>query len=419
MDVVQLVHRLERVVDPSGGIPLTDRVLEASRKALADRPGDLAKLDFFEGVFASDAGMYERAIEAFERVMAAPQVPVSLDGIVLTQLKGQAVLRRVESAIDLAERADPDQRQALMERVARYREEVNRTWPEGTPALLLIDARIAYLKGDLPEAQRLAVAYQRESGGQDPQANFLLSAIYMDRNQPGEALRELERFLELNPNVPMAWAQLSALRERLGDRSGAMEAIERAAQMAPDDPDIARRYEMMRYVTRQAMPDDPVTRALIEAQQLTDTTGGVSPKYDQAEALLAGVLNGGREDPRLYNALATIQTMQGKHDQALATIDRGLARYPDDQTLGRPAHEGAAARPGRSPRAWTCRRFGGPCSATGWRSNAATKPRPTPPCAKRSSWLPRTPRSCSCAWPRRWTRATWTRPGGWWIAPAS
>lgn len=333
VDVVQLVHRLERLVDPQGDIPLTDRVLAASVEAAEGNPGEVTKLDFFDGVFSADSNDHERAIAAFKRVEDAPRPPVSLDGIIVSLLQGQAVLRRTQSAIELAQRADGEARDAAIQRVTEFREEVRQFWPQDTPSVMLLDARISYMKGELAEAQRLTVAYQRESGGNDPQANFLLGAIYMDRNQPGEALRELERYVELQPNVPGAWAQLSSLRDRLGDRTGAMEAIEQAVQLAPDDEAIRRRFEILRAERGMARSEDPVTQALIEAQRFVDTTGGVSPQYDRAVRLIQETMKLHGDDIRLYNALATIQGLQGKSEDALATIEGGLAAFPESQGL--------------------------------------------------------------------------------------
>lgn len=333
VDVVQLVHRLERLVDPQGRIPLTDRVLAASVEAAEGRPGEIAKLDFFNGVFSADSNDYERAIAAFKRVEDSPTIPVSLDGIIVSLLKGQAVLRRTQSAIELAQRAEGEARTAAIQRVTDFRSEVSQFWPEATPSVMLLDARIAYMKGELAEAQRLAIAYQRESGSDDPQANFLLGAIYMDRNQPGEALRELERYVELQPNVPGAWAQLSSLRDRLGDRDGAMEAIEQAVQLAPDDESIRNRYNTMRAVQGMAVSDDPITQALVRVQRFVDTTGGLSPQYERAVALIRQTMALHGDDVRLYNALATILGLQGKTDDALAAIDEGLTKYPESGGL--------------------------------------------------------------------------------------
>ena len=112
-----------------------------------------------------------------------------------------------------------------------------------------------------------------------------------------------------------------------------MEAIEQAHQLSPDDENIARRRDMLRVLTNQGSSDDPVTQALIRVQQLVDTTGGVSPRYPEAEQLLRQVMARYGDDVRVYNALAMIQGLQGNNDEALKTIDDGLAKFPDSPLL--------------------------------------------------------------------------------------
>lgn len=333
VDVAELVNRLERVVKPGAGIPLTERVMEAARRANGDNPGKVAMLDFFEGAFLADSGDHERAIAAFERVMQAPLVPVSLEGIILTSLLGQAALMRTESAIDLYTQAEGEAAEAAKQRVVDLRGEIDEYWPQGTPALLLLDARIALMNRELADAQRLATAYQRESGVADPEASFLLGRVYMERNQPGQALQELERFVDLSPNVPGAWLQLSALRERLGDRDGAMEAITRAASLAPDDPAIQERLKAMRVLMNVEQSTDPVTQVLVAVDRLVDTSGGVSPKYDEAITLVEQAIARIGDDEKLYTALVRLYGMKGENTQAIETADRAIELYPQSQTL--------------------------------------------------------------------------------------
>lgn len=335
VDVVKQLNRLERVTTPTNEIPLTDRLLAAARRANEGNSGQLALIEYHDGLFAEDSGDQDRAIAAYKRVMEAPQVPISLEGIILTMLRGQAVLRRVQGAIDLASRAEDDQAQAARERVAEYREEVDEYWPQGTPSVMMLDARIAFLNGEMAEAQRLAVSYQRESSGQDEEVHRLLSAIYMRRNQIGQAVEELKKYVDINPNVPVAWVQLSDLQNRIGDKKDALESIEKAAQLAPDDEGTQERLKALRVELNLEVSDDPVQAALVQVNRLLDTTGGVAPRYDQAIALLRQTISRHGDDARLYNALGTILGLQQKFDEATQAIDEGLAKFPDNQQLER------------------------------------------------------------------------------------
>lgn len=333
VEVVSTLQRIERATATRSDIPLTRRVFEAALEAHKDNPGLVGQLNFFEGVFLSETGSSERAIEAFTRVVDAPAIPVSIDGIILSILRGQAVLRRVESAIDLAARASDEAKPAARERVAQLRTAVGQYFPQGSPALLLLDSRINYLNGNLVEAQRLAVKYQADTGGNDPEGYYVLSGIYMDRNQPGLAMDQLKRYVELRPNAPLAWATLSTLQERLGDRSSAMESIERAASLAPDDQAIQGLYNAMLIESGQRAATDPVERTLVRVTQFMDTTRGAVPRIDEAIALLEQTIAREPSDARLYNALGTLLGMQRRYEEAIRVVDQGLANHPESRML--------------------------------------------------------------------------------------
>lgn len=335
VDVAQIVLPVERIIRADRKTPLTDRVLEAARKNNQDDPGELVLVNYFEGVVSSQSGEDERAISAFERVMVTPQVPVSLAGIMLSELRAQAALRRVQSGIDLANRAENDQKAAARQRVAEFRKSIDEYFTHGSSPIKLLDARIAYMRGELAEAQRLAIAYQREGGSDDPEVYFLLSAIYMDRNQVGQAAEELKKLVELSPNNASALAQLSILLDRVGDKDKARESIEKAAQLAPDNVAIQTRYRNFLEETGQRVSDDPIRNALIQVDRLLDTTGGVAPRYDQAANLLRQALAQLGDDVRLYNALGTVLGIQRKFDEAIQVVDNGLAKHPDATMLQR------------------------------------------------------------------------------------
>ncbi len=333
VEVVEQLHRLERVTSRSNEIPQTDRMLDAARKAHQGDPGQIAQIDFFEGVFSAESGDHERAISSFKRVMDAPQVPVSLEGIILTMLRGQAVLRRVQSAIDLVGQAEDGQKSAALQRVAEYRKDAGTYWPQGTPSLQLLDARIAFAKGEMAEAQRLAVSFQRETNSNDAEVHRLLSAIYMNRNQIGQAVEELKKFVEINPNVPVAWVQLSALQNRIGDKEGALESIDRAVQLAPDDEAIAAQQRRYMAESGQIKSDDPIEDLLVRVNRMLDTTGGVAPRYEQATGVVRDAMRQHGDDVRLYYSLGWLLAQQQLLDDATQVIDEGLSKFPDNGRL--------------------------------------------------------------------------------------
>jgi len=330
--VLDALRRLERFTG-SGEGELTARVFDRARSAAEDDPGRLAQLDFFQATFARDAGEHERAIELFNRVVPAPQVPMSLDGILLSLLRTRSALLRTHSAVDAASAAEGEARVRARERVGEYRAALDGMLPEDEPALDFLDARIAFLDGEVSEAQRLAIAYQRRLSTPDPEVTELLVGVFLERDQPGLAKEQLEQLVEERPNDARGWWLLSRIHEILGEETDALTAAEQAVAIAPERELFQQRLSYLRASQGMATMEDPIDQTLVTVQRLLTPRGGAQPRYERAIALLEESLRTSGEDARLYNALAYTLASFGRTDRAREVVARGLASFPGDEGL--------------------------------------------------------------------------------------
>lgn len=77
-------------------------------------------------------------------------------------------------------------------------------------------------------------------------AHLGLGMAYLGRDQPREALREVERALEIMPRWADARNSLGVIRDRLGDRAGAIQAFEQALQEDPRHPLARQNLQTLR-----------------------------------------------------------------------------------------------------------------------------------------------------------------------------
>jgi len=75
------------------------------------------------------------------------------------------------------------------------------------------------------------------AGDPDPWLRAAIQAAELGRF--ADASERLERVVRLDPLRFEAWATLGSVRARLGDREGSAAALERAAEIRPDDPRLA------------------------------------------------------------------------------------------------------------------------------------------------------------------------------------
>ena len=96
---------------------------------------------------------------------------------------------------------------------------------------------LARLADQLGDVERAKDGYSRvlELDDGHLEATMRLAALSADEDS-ARAAELAARGVELAPNLPLAWRTLSSVRAAASDLRGAAEAMERAAQLDPDDP---------------------------------------------------------------------------------------------------------------------------------------------------------------------------------------
>ena len=72
----------------------------------------------------------------------------------------------------------------------------------------------------------------------DPSARVLLARVYADQGKDRKALEELQAILAAYPTFAAANRMAGVLHMRLGEREQGEAALRRAADAAPDDPEV-------------------------------------------------------------------------------------------------------------------------------------------------------------------------------------
>lgn len=310
----------------------TLRVLDRARQ---HRPED-PTLHYIEGVIASDLGERQRAIEAFEHVADAQRPPVSLEGVLLGDLKVQAMVRQTRAAVAMASDARAEgaiaDADAALQQARGFRERLASALPAEAPALKLVDAEIAFADGAIHEAQRLLTEFARETGGNEE--SLRLHAQVLSRmNQPGAARDKLRALTELNARNWSGFYLLGQVEEALQNWTEAEKAYARAWELAPWNEEIGERLGSLRIRTGQTRSDDPIEQAIAEAAQLARAVNRLRPEPERAEQVLLNAIKKHGEDPRLLGALVNHYITNGRREEAARIAAEAAARNPDDESL--------------------------------------------------------------------------------------
>jgi len=155
------------------------------------------------------------------------------------------------------------------------------------------------LEGAYAEAEAMLAAIQEEFPD-DPRVLMMRGEVLLALGRMDDALPELRRCVEIDPERPRLNFQLATALQAVGDHPGAVEAFGREIELN-DDPQIKVMAHLNRYVLRE---------------QEKDWSGAV----DELEAVLA-------LDPtrlEVYGEIASIHLKAGRLDDASARLKAGM-----------------------------------------------------------------------------------------------
>ena len=257
------------------------------------------------------------ALELSEQTLADPQSQADLKTSVALAYIGLGKAPEAKAAIDAAIAAVP-----------KY------------PRALVAQAQLAVSENNLPLALELVDGALNQTPS-DQQAMLLKADIEFAQNKGAQAVKTLERLVELRPDSVMARFALVTVLLRTGAKTDIAAAqLDSLKKIAPQDPRTLYAEAMIAY-SRNDMKG-----ALAAAQQVL----GISPEhlpsllltglanyqlgsYGAAEEALRSVLARAPNDPGALRALAATYMRTGRTAGALELLEPAVRRMPTDTSL--------------------------------------------------------------------------------------
>jgi tetratricopeptide (TPR) repeat protein len=345
-EVVRRMRFLESLVDPASRLARTD---EIARQALLAKPND-AELLLLRAELTSErpdpaqpGAHFQAAIQQAQAVVDLPLMGVGLDGLVLFDRKtAAAYLQALMSARRCIVLTGEERTQAITQ-AKEYRTKLLALVPADSPQASLVDATIAFVEQDFRRANTLLTKYNRDTNNSDTSALLLLADVANQLNQPGAARDALTRVVQMDSTNISAALALGQVELQLRNFDSARAIFAQVLRVLPDN-DVAKRalstidtIESGRGAAAVPPSDDalvdPVVRALAEAERYARS---VELEPDANQKVTALLLRKAEEldfDPRIAQALAVYQVRTGDRPAAKATLDRALAKSPDNANL--------------------------------------------------------------------------------------
>ncbi len=178
---------------------------------------------------------------------------------------------------------------------------------------------------------------------------ILLGASLLATAKVGEATRELERAVKLQPQEPRARLELVKAYERAENFSGMIEQSRTLRQLAPEEPEYA--YQLGRAYLKQAEWSyrqikrlDPRSARAYQALAETYRTQG---RIDLAIRTFQRAARADTKLPGLHLALAEMYLQRGETAQARREVGQELSIVPESRAARRLQEKIAVTAPER------------------------------------------------------------------------
>ncbi|MCB9838281.1 MAG: tetratricopeptide repeat protein [Phycisphaeraceae bacterium] len=311
------------------GLQILDRVTK-------DRPDDFDAL-FFRGTQLILAGRYDEAKETLQRVIDTPDLPISLDGIRLKNMRIQARFQQANNALTKYEAtpAGAEHDAALAEAHA-LGDRLSVDLGADNSMSLMINSQVAMFERRNQDAVTLLQRLNTLTNGENVGVLRLLSQALTAQGTLGAAMDMYDKWIQLDEANPVPLLESAQLKLRLRDTEGAIARLQAALVLVPDNEEIKKQINTLQITSgtgdTSIEASDPIVAQLMRAEAMSKNgEGGIA----EALALVEQVTAEHPDDTRPISMLVELRARTGDTAGALAAAKRGQELLPGNETFNR------------------------------------------------------------------------------------
>lgn len=308
-------------------------VIQTCRRILDERPNDPQILLVLAGSLQRNEA-YEDAIETADRVAEMPDLPVSLDGLLLRQLRIRAIASQAESALGLWEdAATAADRATRMEQIRAHRARLVDLVAGGQSAaiVLMLDARVALSEGRYQAALAALEQFRRSSeAAQDAEVLRLTTRALLGDNQLGAARQQVEALLQIEPDNTQALLLAAEIDRRLLEPNRALDRLRMLVELEPENVAFQQALAAAEAAAGIRPNNDPVIAGIMEINDRLDR-GSITRA--QAAEQIAGIAEAHPDDVRPLIAQIENLLQQRELEAARTLAAEAATRFPESGAI--------------------------------------------------------------------------------------
>lgn len=325
-DVVGMLCQYLRYV-PGMELPGVVEVLES---LIQKRPAD-AGLRLLLAYYELANQHTDRAAKIYADITAMPDLKLSIPGLILFDQRINARRGQVAGALAEWELAKtPEAKAGAIKKAEAFRKELADDAGQAEEALLFIDARIAYVKGDSIGARTALVKYNEKTSNSDNEALAMLAELMVQQQSLGEAIKQYKLVLERDHTNMRALLALGNLEARSQEYAASVGYYQSVLDLSPGNQQAKDEIEKVKDLALGAKDaTNPVLRALMQAQETANSAGG---DIEGASGILRSAI-AAQDDVRLHLMLARLRMLGNDRPGAKGVVETALQKYPDNGQL--------------------------------------------------------------------------------------
>ncbi len=285
-------------------------------------------------------GERQRALEIYDRLRALPKPQLSLEGLILPDLKVDAAYAQVNINLDLRAEAIADGRDddasGYLRAARSARDALEQEGGIATKALRLrAEADIARAEGERLTAIRLLEEIRREFG-ESTDVLSDLATLHLREGTTGEAKQILERLVSNGSINNQGVIMLADIYRREGNLNQAMQLLVDQSRRSVSPEELAEPIQQMRRliaIESGEESDDPILAAAVRANEAI-----ARRDYEQASAILDSIEQSHAQaasDDRIVMLRAQIDVLTGNRERARQRLSEAIGASPGNTVLER------------------------------------------------------------------------------------
>jgi tetratricopeptide (TPR) repeat protein len=335
LKAVNSLASLESAIAPDSKMSTTRRLIDA----MIEEDNENAELLGLAGQVAKEVGDFEESLGWFSRIDELETKPLSYEGLRQYDIQRQSLLAQATIRIDMAQALSPDAPQdevgSAIAAAEETRDRFASSVTEDNLSLVMLNGKIARLKGDLNEALRLFVKFNEQTQRINPEGLWQEGVTASQIGQYGVARKALAEMIPIDPSNRKLLAMLTLARVnvQLRDYLAASNIYKEILAISPTMQIAQDGLDNVNKLLNPELNEDPVIAAVFTSRQMRLGTEDTPGDYAGAIEYLRNAVEELDYAPMISQELASLLLDSNNIGGAKEILQKSADLNPDDAQL--------------------------------------------------------------------------------------